>query len=142
MMGHKIRFYGEIWLIILKLSLLPLLIWSTVQCLYTKYCAFSKFISDCRDWINPFVQYPVFFTSTPTTSSISKIVKGMYNNASCRSGLALVEENASLHPYQSSSSLLSSPCPSLIVFFVFTKPNTLLSFFCEAIFGGLSKSPS
>ena len=25
MLGHKIRFYGEIWLIILKLSLLPLL---------------------------------------------------------------------------------------------------------------------
>ena len=30
MMGHKIHFYGEIWLIILKLSLLPLLIWSAV----------------------------------------------------------------------------------------------------------------
>ena len=29
MMGHKIRFYEEIWLIIPKLSLLPLLIWST-----------------------------------------------------------------------------------------------------------------
>ena len=29
MMGHKIRFYGEIWLIIPKLSLLPLLYWST-----------------------------------------------------------------------------------------------------------------
>ena len=29
MMGHKICFYGEIWLIIPKLSLLPLLIWST-----------------------------------------------------------------------------------------------------------------
>ena len=28
MMGHKICFYGEIWLIIPKLSLLPLLIWS------------------------------------------------------------------------------------------------------------------
>ena len=30
MMGHKICFYGEIWLIIPKLSLLPLLICSTV----------------------------------------------------------------------------------------------------------------
>ena len=29
MMGHKICFYGEIWPIILKLSMLPLLIWST-----------------------------------------------------------------------------------------------------------------
>ena len=29
MIGHKIYFYGEIWLIIPKLSLLPLLIWST-----------------------------------------------------------------------------------------------------------------
>ena len=29
MMGHKICFYGEIWRIIPKLSLLPLLIWST-----------------------------------------------------------------------------------------------------------------
>ena len=29
MMGHKICFYGEIWIIIPKLSLLPLLIWST-----------------------------------------------------------------------------------------------------------------
>ena len=32
MMGHKICFYGEIWLIISKLSLLPLLIWSTDIC--------------------------------------------------------------------------------------------------------------
>ena len=30
MMGHKICFDGEIWLIIPKLSLLLLLIWSTV----------------------------------------------------------------------------------------------------------------
>ena len=29
MMGHKICFYGEIALLIPKLSLLPLLIWST-----------------------------------------------------------------------------------------------------------------
>ena len=29
MRGHKIIFYGEMWLIIPKLSLLPLLIWST-----------------------------------------------------------------------------------------------------------------
>ena len=29
MMGHKIWFFGETWLIIPKLSLLPLLIWST-----------------------------------------------------------------------------------------------------------------
>ena len=31
MMGQNM-FYGEIWLIIPKLSLLPLLIWSTVMC--------------------------------------------------------------------------------------------------------------
>ena len=30
MMGHNICFHGEIWLIITKLSLLPLLIWSTI----------------------------------------------------------------------------------------------------------------
>ena len=29
MVGHKICLYGEIWLIIPKLSVLPLLIWST-----------------------------------------------------------------------------------------------------------------
>ena len=29
MVGHIISFYGEIWLIIPKISLLPLLIWST-----------------------------------------------------------------------------------------------------------------
>ena len=29
MMGHKICFNGQIWLIIAKLSLLPLLIWSS-----------------------------------------------------------------------------------------------------------------
>ena len=29
MMGHKICFHGEIWLIIPELSLLPFLIWST-----------------------------------------------------------------------------------------------------------------
>ena len=31
MMGHKIRFYGYIWIIVLKLSQLPLLIWSTAN---------------------------------------------------------------------------------------------------------------
>ena len=29
MVGHKICFYGEIWLIIPKLSMLPLLIWNS-----------------------------------------------------------------------------------------------------------------
>ena len=29
MMGHKICFNGELWIIIRKLSLVPLLIWST-----------------------------------------------------------------------------------------------------------------
>ena len=38
MMGHKICFHGEIWKIIPKLSLLPLLTWSTGQ-------GFSKFSS-------------------------------------------------------------------------------------------------
>ena len=43
MMGHKICFHGEIWLIISKLSLLPLLIWSfevpysTASILVNKY---------------------------------------------------------------------------------------------------------
>ena len=32
MMGHKIYFYGEKWIIIPKLSLLPLLNWTTVKC--------------------------------------------------------------------------------------------------------------
>ena len=31
MMGHKICFYEEIWLIIPKLSLLPIFIWSTAK---------------------------------------------------------------------------------------------------------------
>ena len=31
MMGHKICFYGEMWLIAPKFSLLPLLIWSTAE---------------------------------------------------------------------------------------------------------------
>ena len=31
MMGHKICFYGKMWIIIPKLSLLPLLIWSTAD---------------------------------------------------------------------------------------------------------------
>ena len=30
MMGQKICFYGDIWIVIPKLSLLPLLFWSTV----------------------------------------------------------------------------------------------------------------
>ena len=34
MMSHKICFYGEIKLIIPKLSLLPLLIWSTASCIF------------------------------------------------------------------------------------------------------------
>ena len=33
MMGHKICFYGEIWLIIPKLSLLPLLMGNTARSL-------------------------------------------------------------------------------------------------------------
>ena len=36
MTGHKICFYGEIWLIIPKFSLLPLLIWSTVNSYFFK----------------------------------------------------------------------------------------------------------
>ena len=48
MRGHKICFYGEIWLIIPKLSLLPLLIWSTdgslvsIRCLHRKSVAPEK----------------------------------------------------------------------------------------------------
>ena len=38
MIGLKICLYGEIWLIITKLSLLPLLVWNTVY--------FSKFAKD------------------------------------------------------------------------------------------------
>ena len=39
MMGHKVCFYGEILLIIPKLSLLPLLIWSND---YIDVVAFSE----------------------------------------------------------------------------------------------------
>ena len=37
MMGHKIRFYGEIWILTTKLCLLPILIWSTEPIVCTKY---------------------------------------------------------------------------------------------------------
>ena len=40
MMGHKICFYEEIWIIIPKLSLLLLLIWSTVR---VKLFAYKNF---------------------------------------------------------------------------------------------------
>ena len=41
MMGHKICFKGEIWLIIPKLSLLPLLIWTTDLINILKAISFS-----------------------------------------------------------------------------------------------------
>ena len=52
MMGHKICFYGEIWLIIPKLSLLLLLIWSTGPYLFdyktiTGYIACLKIQKSC-----------------------------------------------------------------------------------------------
>ena len=47
MMGHKIRFKGVIWKIIPKLSLLPLLIWSTELC--TGFFCFEK-IFTVFDW--------------------------------------------------------------------------------------------
>ena len=37
MMGRKICFYGEIWLIIPKLSLLPIRTWSTVIVIVFKF---------------------------------------------------------------------------------------------------------
>ena len=37
MVGHKICFYGETWLIIPKSSLLPLFIWSPVECTVEPY---------------------------------------------------------------------------------------------------------
>ena len=39
MMFHKICFHGEIWLIIPKLSLLPLLIWSTISKSVFPHCS-------------------------------------------------------------------------------------------------------
>ena len=41
MMGHKICFYAEIWLIIPKLSLIPLPIWTTGEGDYERLSASS-----------------------------------------------------------------------------------------------------
>ena len=41
MMGHKICFSGEIWLIIPKLSLLSSLTWSTITVIKTKEKVFD-----------------------------------------------------------------------------------------------------
>ena len=50
MMGHKIWFYGEIWLIIPKLSLLPLLIWSTdIRCLFYMLCQATDIILNWQE---------------------------------------------------------------------------------------------
>ena len=46
MMGHKICLCGKIWLIIPKLSLLPLLIWSTDIC----YCTVKQ---NCSSFVAP-----------------------------------------------------------------------------------------
>ena len=45
MMGHKICFYGEMWLIIPKLSLLLLLIWSTADLQTTGSYKLSVFLT-------------------------------------------------------------------------------------------------
>ena len=47
MMGHKICFSGEMWLIIPKLSLLPLLIWSTEIIQGQRYITFKRANSEC-----------------------------------------------------------------------------------------------
>ena len=54
MMGHKIFFNGEIWIIILKLSLLPFLIWSTGKAKQTlKMCKLIKTYKLCLAGIIP-----------------------------------------------------------------------------------------
>ena len=54
MMGHKICFYGDIWQIIPKLSLLPLLIWSTDR---GKGCKLANCVySPCSDQTAQVVQ--------------------------------------------------------------------------------------
>ena len=45
MMGHKICFYREMWLIIPKLSLLTLLIWSTGVAVFGTWHVFSPIIA-------------------------------------------------------------------------------------------------
>ena len=44
MMGHKICFYGEIWLIIPKLSLLLPLIWSTAFSILKEYMVSNSIV--------------------------------------------------------------------------------------------------
>ena len=45
MMGHKICFYGEIWLIIPKLLMLPLPIWSSATYFVYQWCKVCGYIS-------------------------------------------------------------------------------------------------
>ena len=55
MMGHKICLYGEIWLIIPKLSLLSLLIWRTGQCIILHgylLCFWPGKRSNSQQWNN------------------------------------------------------------------------------------------
>ena len=54
MMGHKICFYGEVWIVIPKLSLLPLLIWCTgisACSLCHVLSHFNKFLSSANKYL-------------------------------------------------------------------------------------------
>ena len=64
MMGHKICFYGEIWLIIPKLSLLPLLIWSNGN----SFCDFL-FASLCDEALP---KWELFYTASKSSDPDKK----------------------------------------------------------------------
>ena len=72
MMGHKICFYGEIWLIISELSLLPLLIWSTdikfVNCT-NSYTIFSLW------FVFPVSEMVILFVNQKGAESITRHCK-------------------------------------------------------------------
>ena len=58
MMGHKMCFYGEIWIIISKLILLPLLIWITgIVKGYENMKYFGDIVSD-RDTFAKYYLFP------------------------------------------------------------------------------------
>ena len=69
MVGHKLCFYGEIWLIIPQLSLLPLLIWSTG--LKKEFTTKEAMVFSCY--------YNLFQKNTLLTLLHSKKAKIVYN---------------------------------------------------------------
>ena len=65
MVGHKICFYGKLWLIMPKLSLFPLLIWSTVQIIIFPWCnaQFCKLIGCSIDMLVSSIDESVIISS-------------------------------------------------------------------------------